>query len=349
MDRGALLALASALLFGAGAPLAKLLLGSTSPWLLAGLLYTASGIALFLYRRAHRAPGVRSSRSDLPFLLGAVGFGGAIGPVLLLWGLQHMPASGASLLLNGEGIFTALIAWLVFRESTSRRIIAGFLSIATGALVLSWPGQASFAGVGPCVAVLAACLCWAVDNNLTGRIALTDATWLAMVKGLVAGPVNLALALWLGAQLPSPPVLLGGAAVGVLAYGVSLVLYILGMRHLGTARAGAYFSVAPFFGALLAVATGDPVTPSLVVASVLMGFGIWLHLTERHSHEHTHEQLAHAHEHSHDDGHHDHVHHPAVAPGTSHSHPHVHEPVTHTHPHFPDAHHRHDHEASVSS
>lgn len=347
VDRGVVLALGSALLFGAGAPTAKVLLGSASPWLLAGLLYTASGVALTGYRCWRRPGRVNLSRRDLPFLVGAVGFGGVAGPVLLMVGLASMPASGASLLLNAEGIFTALIAWFAFKEATSRRLVAGFVSIALGAVVLSWPGQASFAGIGPVLAVLGACLSWGIDNNLTGRIALTDATWLAMVKGLVAGPVNLTIAALAGVHLPPWPVAVGGASIGVLAYGVSLVLFILAMRHLGTARAGAYYSVAPFFGATLAVLMGEQVTPGLVLAGALMAFGIWLHLTERHEHEHTHEELAHAHEHTHDDGHHMHRHNPPVPPGTRHSHEHRHTPLTHTHPHHPDAHHRHDHGPSA--
>lgn len=341
-DRGVVLAMLAALLFGAGAPVAKMLLGSTNPWLLAGVLYAASGLALALYRLITRPAPVRLARHDAPYVAGAVLAGGVVGPVLLMWGLSGMPASGASLLLNAEGVFTALIAWFVFREATSRRVVAGFVAIAAGAVVLSWPGQASFAGPLPTLAVLGACLAWGVDNNLTGRVALTDATWLAMVKGLVAGPANLVLALTMGARLPDATTLAAGACVGVLAYGVSLVLFILGMRHLGTARAGAYFSVAPFFGALLAVLLGEPVGWGLGIAAALMAFGLWLHLTEAHEHAHTHNALTHSHEHVHDDAHHDHEH-PGLPTGTRHAHEHTHVAVTHTHAHYPDAHHQHAH------
>lgn len=350
---GVAAALTAAALFGAGAPAAKLLLGSTSPWLLAGILYTASGIALLAYRTVQRVlrgetgdgeDRVVLHRADLVPLMGAVMAGGIVGPVLLMLGLSRMPSSGASLLLNAEGVFTALIAWFVFRESTDRRVVAGFAAIAAGALVLSWPGQAEFSGATPVLAVLGACLAWGIDNNLTGRIALTDATWLAMVKGLVAGPVNLALASALGARLPAPGILAAGAAVGVLAYGVSLALFIVGMRHLGTARAGAYFSVAPFVGAALAVALGEPITWTLLVAGGLMALGIWLHVTESHTHEHVHEPLTHAHPHRHDDPHHRHKHPDLdLSPGEVHTHEHTHAPLVHSHPHYPDAHHRHTH------
>ncbi|WP_269499745.1 DMT family transporter [Castellaniella sp. S9] len=339
---GVISALLAALLFGAGTPLAKLLLESVSPWLLAGLLYLGSGIGLTLYRRLTRAPAVRLPRCEVPWLLGAIGAGGVVGPVLLMLGLTGMPASGASLLLNAEGVFTALLAWFVFKENFDRRIAFGMVAIVAGALVLSWPGEAHFAGVWPALAVLGACLGWGIDNNLTRKVALTDATWIASIKGLVAGIVNLILAFILGASLPAWPSLAGAMVVGLLAYGVSLALFVVSLRHLGTARTGAYFSVAPFFGAVLAIALGESVTVPLLVAGALMAVGIWLHLTERHSHSHTHEALEHEHRHTHDE-HHQHSHDVPVAPGTAHNHWHRHEPLTHAHEHFPDAHHRHKH------
>jgi drug/metabolite transporter (DMT)-like permease len=343
VSRGAVAGLVAAALFGAGAPVAKLLLGQVEPWLLAGLLYTASGIALFGWRTVRRAPRVRLPRQDRAPLIGAVFFGGLVAPVLLMLGLVAMPASGASLLLNAEGLFTALIAWLVLREATDRRIVLGFVLIAAGAVVLSWPGQAQFAGLWPTLAVLGACLSWGIDNNLTQRVALNDAAWLAAVKGAVAGPVNLALAFLLGAQLPSFPAAIGAAAVGIASYGISLVLFISALGLLGTARAGAYFSVAPFFGATLAIALGEPITWTLVVAAVLMGAGVLLHLGEHHDHAHTHEAVRHEHLHSHDDDHHDHRHGASVPPGTRHRHVHDHAAMTHSHEHFPDAVHRHRH------
>src|ERR1700712_2391311 len=207
-------ALVSALLFGAGAPAAKLLLGSTSPWLLAGLLYLGSGVGLGLLRLARRTPRVHPARADLPALAGAITAGGIIGPVLLLLGLSHLPASGASLLLNAEGVFTALLAWFVFKENFDRRIAAGMVAIIAGAVVISVPAGIAFGSIWPSLAILGACLAWGIDNNLTRKIALTDATWLAAVKGLVAGPVNLALAFAAGAALPAAgniaPPLVGG-------------------------------------------------------------------------------------------------------------------------------------------
>lgn len=336
---------AAAVLFGAGTPVAKLLLGEVSPWLLAGLLYVGSGVGLGIYRLVRRAPLVRLQRHELLPLSGAIFFGGMLGPVLLMFGLSNMPASGASLLLNAEGVATALLAWFVFRENVDRRVALGMVAIVAGAVVLSIPfgGSVQFGDIWPTLAVLGACASWGIDNNLTRKVALNDATWLAAVKGGVAGPVNLVLAFLLGATLPPAWSIAAAMGVGLFAYGISLVLFIVSMRYVGTARAGAYFSVAPFFGALLAVLTGEPFTVPLAIAAALMAVGVWLHLTERHEHIHTHEAITHDHWHRHDDAHHEHEHAEPVAAGTWHRHEHTHAPVTHTHAHFPDAHHRHAH------
>lgn len=341
-QRGVAFALGAALLFGASTPLAKLLLNSVSPWLLAGLLYFGSGIGLTVFRLANRANPVRLAQDEAPWFIGAVVIGGAVGPVLLMFGLTGMPASGAALLLNAEGVFTTLLAWFAFNENFDRRIALGMVAIVAGAVIVSWPDEARFAGLWPALAVLGACFAWAIDNNLTRKVSLSEATWIASVKGLVAGSVNLFLAFSLGGMLPPLPNLAGALAVGFFAYGVSLVLFVVGLRHLGTARTGAYFSVAPFFGAMLALAMGEPITLPLLVAGALMALGIWFHLTEHHEHEHLHEVNEHKHEHVHD-LHHQHAHDVPVAPGTKHSHWHRHEPLTHTHAHFPDTHHRHGH------
>ena len=342
-QRGVLAALGAALLFGAGTPAAKLLLGPTSPWLLAGLLYLGSGIGLALFRFLRHAEPVRLQRSEIKWLVAAIVAGGMIGPAMLMWGLSRMPASGASLLLNAEGVLTAVLAWFVFRENFDRRIALGMVFIVAGALVLSWPREAQLGDALPALAVLGACLAWAFDNNFTRKVSLGDATFIAMVKGLAAGATNLALALIAGAAWPSIEIVVAAGALGLISYGASLALFVVALRELGTARTGAYFSTAPFAGAMIAITfLGELVTIQLVAAGVLMGFGVWLHLTERHEHGHRHEAMAHNHEHTHDI-HHQHAHAETVAPDTRHTHSHQHEPGTHTHPHFPDSHHDHKH------
>ncbi len=340
-----LASLGAALLFGGGTPLAKLLLAQASPWLLAALLYLGSGLGLALLRRLLGAPPVSLPAGQGRWLAGAVLAGGVAGPVLLMLGLARMAAAPASLLLNAETVFTALIAWFVFRENVDRRIAFGMAAIVGGGVVLSWPGPAGWPGWQPTLLVAGACLAWAIDNNLTRKVALSDATWIAMVKGLAAGTTNLALALALGAAWPPPAFVAGAALVGFASYGASLALFVVALRELGTARTGAYFSVAPFFGAVLAIALGEPLTWQLTAAGVLMAIGVALHLSERHEHRHVHRALKHEHEHEHGTGdpHHEHAHGPPVAPGTRHSHPHEHQPLAHSHPHYPDAHHRHEH------
>jgi drug/metabolite transporter (DMT)-like permease len=345
---GAPFAIASAALFGASTPLAKLLLGGgTSPWLLAGLLYLGAGMGLGVIQlgRAVLGPDRTEAalrRADLPWLGLIVFFGGVLGPVLLMLGLASTSASSAALLLNLEGLATMVIAWIVFRENVDRRLLFGAFAILGGALLLSWQGGAEGVGLGA-LAIAGACLAWGIDNNLTRKLSAADPVQIALIKGVVAGSTNFALALAWGAHLPPAPALTAAMVVGFLGYGVSLVFFVLGLRHLGTARTGAYFSTAPFMGALLAMAIlGEPLTARLLVAGALMAIGLYLHLAEAHAHEHAHLAMDHEHRHVHD-AHHQHSHGPGDPPGEPHVHWHHHGPLTHKHPHYPDLHHRHEH------
>jgi drug/metabolite transporter (DMT)-like permease len=342
---GVPLALASALAFGASTPLSKVLLGSVDPQLLAGLLYLGAGIGLAVVHLGRSALGIPVQeaplrRHDLPWLGAVVLFGGIIGPLLLMLGLSRTAASSGALLLNLESIATMGLAWLVFRENVDRRLLLGASALVAGAVVLCWQGQGVQLDAGAGL-IAGACLAWGVDNNLTRKLSAADPVMIAMVKGLVAGSVNAGLALWFGAALPSAGIVGAAAILGFVGIGVSLVLFILGLRHLGAARTGAYFSLAPFIGALLAIVfLGDALTAKLVVAGGLMGLGLWLHLSERHQHAHQHDLLDHDHSHIHD-AHHQHGHEGVVS--EPHSHRHVHAPLRHTHPHYPDLHHRHEH------
>jgi drug/metabolite transporter (DMT)-like permease len=342
---GVPLALGSAVLFGASAPLSKLLIGAVDPWLLAGILYLGAGVGLAFFHVGRRAIGLASveaplRRADLPWLAAVVLFGGVMGPLLLMFGLSLTTASTGSLLLNLEGLATMGIAWLVFRENVDRRLLLGAIAILAGAALLTWNGGAVSLDLGALL-IAGACLAWGIDNNLTRKLSSADPVQIAMIKGLVAGATNVALALTIGASLPTPGLIAAGAVVGFFGIGVSLVMFMLGLRHLGTARTGAYYSLAPFIGAVLAlILLREPITVTLVVAGALMAFGLWMHLTERHEHMHEHEALEHEHAHVHDE-HHQHAHDgPVTEP---HSHWHRHAPVRHAHPHYPDLHHRHGH------
>jgi drug/metabolite transporter (DMT)-like permease len=331
----------SAALFGASTPLAKLLVGWMSPLALAGLLYLGSGIGLSIWFALRRSP-LNIVAKDLPWLGAAIVAGGVIGPALLMLGLARTDGASASLLLNLEVVFTAALAWLVFRENVDKRVFAGMLAIAASGLVLSWEQAPQASGFAGPLLIAGACFAWALDNNLTRRVSGGDAVAIAALKGLIAGAVNLALAQAFGTYLPAPGAMLLAGLVGLFGYGISLVLFILALRDLGTARTGAYFAVAPFYGAALALVLFDESTGAAFwAAAVLMALGVWLHITERHEHDHIHPPVTHAHEHVHDE-HHQHAHGPGDG-SEPHSHVHQHGPLRHRHPHYPDLHHRHEH------
>jgi drug/metabolite transporter (DMT)-like permease len=340
-----LAAIGAALLFGASTPYAKALLGSVPPFLLAGLFYLGSGAGLWLVRiirdRGFRAADL--SAADWLWFAAAIAFGGALGPALLMYGLARAAAAHASLLLNLEAVLTALLAWIVFGENADRRIMLGMALIAAGGIVLAWPQGRSGTSLVGALSVAGACACWAVDNNLTRKVSAADPLFIAGTKGFAAGITNLGLALACGAVLPRPLVIAEAMSVGFLGYGVSLVLFVLALRGLGAARTGAYFSTAPFVGAAVAIGFfHEPVSWAFVLAAALMAAGVWLHLSERHVHQHLHGALTHTHSHRHDI-HHLHAHDFPWDGSEPHTHPHHHAPLRHSHFHYPDLHHRHGH------
>jgi len=342
LARGAALGLASAALFGASTPVAKLLVPGTGPLLLAGLLYAGAGLALVAagaLRRAGAEAPLR--REDLPVLAAAVLSGGVVGPLLLVLGLARLSGLTASLLLNLEAPCTIALAVAFLGERLSRREALGAGAVVAGAALLSWgPGRLEVDPLGAaCVA--GACVSWAIDSNLNQRLAIRDPVAVARAKALVAGALDLGLALALGEKLP-PAAATGAALVtGALGYGASVVLYLLAVRALGAARQAAYFATAPFVGAVVAVPLlGDRPLPAHLAAAALMALGALLVTRARHAHPHVHEPLEHEHAHVHD-AHHAHEHDgPAAEP---HSHVHRHGRLAHDHPHLPDLHHRHGH------
>lgn len=347
--QGAFLGLTAAFLFGCSMPLAKVLLGAVQPFLLAGLFYLGSGLGLTLWLGFKKTQGAAASqqaplrKADLPWLAAAIFFGGISAELLLMFGLQKTSASAASLLLNLEGAFSAMIAWIVFKEHANVHVVCGMLAITSGAMLLgvepNW--HLSFSWASLCV--VAACLGWGIDNNLTRKVSHLDPVQISAIKGIVAGVVNISIGLAAGGTVPAPAILLASMVLGLLSYGVSLVLFIFGMRHIGAARTSAYFSAAPFVGAAGSILfLHDPVNVMFIAAAALMAVGLWLHLTEDHEHEHTHVEATHEHRHSHD-AHHQHEHAPGDPPGETHTHVHVHDELTHSHEHFPDIHHRHIH------
>ncbi|NUN63842.1 EamA family transporter [Pseudanabaena biceps] len=344
LQSGVFYAITAAILFGASTPLSKALLGQATPWMLAGLLYLGSGLGLFIIQSIKKSSTEANlQHTDWLWLGGAILAGGIVAPVLMMFGLSHTQSVIASLLLNLEGVLTALIAWFVFREHFDRRIAMGMGAITAGSVLLSWQGRPDFDGNWGFMAIIAACLGWAIDNNLTRKVSATNPMQIAILKGCVAGIVNIAIALAIGDKFPNLLTIGSIGLVGFLGYGISLVLFVLALRYIGTSRTGAYFSMAPFVGAAIAIVFfKEPITTNLLLASGLMAIGVWLHLTEDHQHEHVHEAIIHEHSHTHDE-HHQHEHFENISSLKAHSHPHQHQTIQHKHRHYPDIHHRHSH------
>jgi drug/metabolite transporter (DMT)-like permease len=338
----------SAALFGASTPFARLLIGDLDPLWLAGLLYAGSGLGLSLLLALRHAgfAGAHQKVTGIPpgdfrWLAFSIVAGGIVAPALFTFGLRTTPGATASLLLNLETVLTVAIAWFVFREPRNARVVTGMaLIVAAGVLLAGAPGKG---GGGGALLIALACLCWAMDNNSTRRIAGNDAMLIAAAKGLVGGAVNIGLAVLLAGPVPSTTGVLAAGGVGFFGYGLSLMLFVIALRGLGTARASAYYGIAPFVGVVVAfLLLGERPEGAFWMAAALMALGVWLHLTERHGHLHSHVALSHMHAHRHD-AHHRHEHAFDWDGHEPHAHPHEHEPLEHAHSHAPDLHHRHEH------
>ncbi|HEU4334870.1 MAG TPA: EamA family transporter [Candidatus Eisenbacteria bacterium] len=338
----ALSCLVAALLFGASTPASKALLGSVGPFTLAGLLYLGGAVAVLPFSFRGGSARLRRDPKQRRMLALAVLFGGGIGPVLMLLGLNAASAASVSLWLNAETIATALLAWALFHEHMDRRTVIAVAFVLAGGLLLAAPEGAAGWRAGALVA--GACLCWGLDNNLTALISGFTPAQTTAIKGIGAGSVNLAIGLALEGRVPGAAAMAAASGVGAFSYGFSIMLYISGAQQLGASRSQLIFSTSPFLGVLLAwTFLGEPIRAFQIGAAAAMAIGLYAMLTARHEHEHTHEAMHHTHSHRHDDGHHTHAH-PGLPAWVRHTHPHDHEPVTHSHPHEPDIHHRHGHD-----
>ena len=341
----ALAALTAAALFGASAPLSKLLLENIEPVPMAALLYLGSGIGTILFRlplgwgKDRQPQETALSRSDLPWLLGAVLSGGVAAPILLMIGLEHTPGATASLLLNFETAATSLIAFFAFREAVGRKVWAAIGLVTAASILLSWDPAGGWGFSAGSLAVLGACALWGLDNNFTRHISAKDPRTIVTIKGLVAGSFSAMLALLAGQRLPVGIDLLLALLLGAMSYGLSITLFILALRGLGAARTSALFGSAPFAGMLLSlILLGERPEPIFLPALALMVAGAWLLLSEDHGHWHLHESILHDHRHAHD-AHHEHQ----GSSAGEHAHAHTHAPTQHDHDHNPDLHHRHEH------
>jgi drug/metabolite transporter (DMT)-like permease len=341
-------ALVAALLFGASAPLAKLLLGEVEPIPLAAFLYLGSGLGLLgvkLFQRIIRREAeteAKLERSDLGWLAGALLAGGVAAPITLLFSLKNTPAATASLLLNFEGVATALIAFFAFKEAVSRKAwwAVGLITLASVLLSINLKDNWGFSPGA--LGILAACVLWGVDNNFTRNISAKDPLAIVAIKGLGAGSFSLILSLVLGSGFPSWGAILEALVLGSLSYGASIVLFIHALRGMGAARTSALFGTAPIAGIILSVVIFRELPGWLFLAALpLMVVGAYLLVSDKHEHYHVHEMIIHDHAHTHTDGHHAHDH--DGVGDQRHSHAHSHTEIAHSHQHMPDSHHRHDH------
>lgn len=340
--RGGALALLAALLFGISTPLVQRYGSGLGAFSTAALLYGGAALVGLLSRRP-AGREARLQRADLPRLLAMAAFGAVIGPVALAWGLQRTSGTSASLMLTLEALFTAVLAWRLYRETMDGRVWSAMALLLAGGMVLVLDqGRAGGAQLAGLLAVLVATAAWGIDNTLSRALAERDPAQVVLVKALLGACATTLLAVLFAEPLPSWTAALALLAIGATGYGLSLRFYLLAQRAFGAARTGSVFAFAPFIGAALAVALGER-SPSALLAlgSALMLAGVVLHLAESHAHEHEHEALDHEHAHRHDDGHHEHAHDPM--PAGEHSHRHRHLPLRHAHPHVPDAHHGHRH------
>ena len=340
--RGAALALTAAVMFGISTPLVQNAGKGVGPFTTSALLYAGAALTgAWLRRPVEREAALR--RRDLPRLAWMAFFGAAVGPVALAWGLQHTSGTSASLMLALEALFTAVLAWLFYREVMDRRVWAAMMLLLAGGVVLVIDRGLTGGGqlMGLC-AVLAATIAWGTDNTLSRALAERDPAQVVLAKAALGATATSALAYATGEVLPSPATAMALLVIGATGYGLSLRFYLLGQRAFGAARTGSVFASAPFIGALVAIALGDrSLSIGMAVGGLLMLAGVALHLAESHSHEHVHELLEHEHAHTHDDAHHDHSH--DSMPHGAHSHAHVHLPNRHAHAHVPDVHHVHRH------
>jgi len=343
LAKGVLLAALAALAFGLATPIVAWAGRDVGPLSTAALLYLGAALTALVLQAIVRSGEARIRRSDAPRLIAIAVAGGAIAPALLAWGLQRAGATAGSLLLTLDTVFTVLLARACFHEPIGRRFALAVACMAAGgaALTLDSSSSGSFGMLGV-LAVAGATAAWALDNTWTRPLAERDPFQVILVKGALGASLTATLALVRGEAMPPLDHGLVLLACGATGYGASLYCYLHAQRRIGAGRTGSVFALAPFIGAALAWSLGDRHAGSFAIAAAaLFALGVYLHVSERHGHRHTHEPVEHEHMHRHDDEHHAHTHEPPFV--GEHSHVHRHDQVEHEHEHAPDVHHAHTH------
>lgn len=366
-----LLAMLAAFVYGASAPVSKILLDSLPPIFLAGLLYFGAGTGMILLGFAKReinnrkirkaemksneGSSVKSAekearlgREDLVWVIGMIALD-VVAPIFLLLGLSRISPANASLLFNFEIVTTTIVASVFFKEAIGKRLLLAIGIITTASVILSVEDFSAFNFSIGSILVLGACIAWGFENNCTRNISGKSPEQIVILKGIFAGTTSLVIGLLTEKVIFLPAPIFGALLTGFLGYGLSVYFYVKAQRDLGAARTSTYYAVAPFAGVIfsfLIYRTG--IDLKFCIAFALMTVGAYLAVSEIHKHKHLHEKIQHEHSHTHDDLHHEgHFHEESERPKdsrTPHSHMHTHEAGYHVHKHTPDIHHRHGHD-----
>ena len=287
MDKGAvLLVLVAGTMFGLCVPFSKALIGGFDPIMMAGLLYAGATLGTgtwFLLRRGTsvRPVPARMERSDVLYLMGSTVFGAIAAPILLMVGLKWTAGSDASLLLNLEGVATAVIAVMFFRDRGGHRLWLALAAMTVASTILSYEPGGGFGGNGAALIVISM-VCWGIDNNFMQKVSHLDPVKLSTIRSGIAAAFSLSLALVLYGGMELTVTISYVMLIGAISYGLSNVLFFLGLRHLGSSRTSTFFSVGPYAAAMAAIPLlGEAVTVQLVVAGALMAAGTLLLTRER--------------------------------------------------------------------
>ncbi len=336
-----LMGLAAGVLFGIATPISKILLEKMNSFQLAGLLYLGAAIAFLPYVLKHKLQWIKTTNQKKA-ILGIIVFGGLLGPLFLMIGLKASASSSVSIWLNMELVATAILGIIFFKDHLDKSAIIGvLLTIAAGVIVTMRDG---FGSLIPAFFVTLACFSWGIDNHLTAIVDGASPKMITFIKGLFAGSTNLLIGTLIAGQ--GFPILYLGFAllIGIVSYGLSIVLYVSSAQQLGATRSQILFSTAPFWGILVAYfILGEPISTYSIAAMVLLALGILFTNLLVHDHAHQHQVVTHVHLHYHDDGHHEHGHDESIPSVPRHSHLHAHKAADHSHKHYPDLHHRHVH------
>ena len=278
---GILLAILAAALYSISTPISKLLLESMPSTILAGLLYLGAGAGMAIFGLVSKLIGKSNNeekltKDDMPYVVAMVVLDIAA-PILLLLGLSYATAENVSLLNNFEIVATAVIAFIFFGEKISKKLGIAIGLITLSSIILSFENLAAFEFSVGSILVLLAAVCWGLENNCTRKLSSKDPLEIVVVKGLCSGAGSLIIGLAIGERTESIDFILAALALGFVAYGLSIFVYVYAQRSIGAAKTSAYYAVAPFIGSFLSlIIFREMPQPIFFVALIIMGVGSYL-------------------------------------------------------------------------